>query len=274
MRIVIDSLIGLMLIAVLVGVVVLNRGRERDERDVAAVQSALERLHEQAAYHNTVQSAMAGHQTLLVHIHEEWFGGDRPSNVLLDDSHPWIDLAPPGDLGTHPPDPVATEPGQAGFWYNPTTGVFRARVTPRDSEALTLALYNQINGTSLEAFEQIPDPARKPVAHQLGLTPATQYASMANLTWTEPEPEDNLARDLAPLVEEIKAQARAQIQDQPRDQAGVKPGTQSDTGNQAQTHAASEDEGAGQADTDPLDGDEVSQPAVADHPADRPTLKK
>jgi|GEM_PF-2007251 len=185
MRVLIDILIGLMVIAVVAGGVVLYHSQRQDEQDIVAVQQALGRLSEQAAYHNAVQSAMAGHDTLLVHMSESWFGDKLPLNVLVSEGHPWIDLAPPGDLGTHPPDPVITSQTQAGFWYNPTLGIFRARVTPGLNEVETLSLYNQINDTSLEVFEQIPDPARTPIAHVPGTTPAQQYATMANRTWSE-----------------------------------------------------------------------------------------
>jgi len=197
MRVIIDIMIGLMLVAVVAGGFMIYNSRQQDERDIQAVRSALHQLHEQAAYHTAVQSAMAGRDTLLVHLHTEWFGEDVPTNVLLEEGHPWLDLAPPGDLGLNPPDPVISDRSQAGFWYNPTTGVFRARVAPGSSEAETLALYNEINGTALDAFEQLPDPARRPIAHVPGQTPAKQYASMANKSWSEPVPErDEIPSDL------------------------------------------------------------------------------
>ncbi|MEM9348425.1 MAG: hypothetical protein AAGB26_17690 [Planctomycetota bacterium] len=197
MRIVIDFMIGLMLVAVVAGGLYLYNRREQSRQDVDSVRVALQQLQQQAAYHRTVQSAVAGREVLLVHLHPEWFGDDVPANVLLNGDRPWIDLAPPGDLGEHPPDPVVHGDEQAGFWYNPTTGVFRARVSPASSEALTLARYNEVNGTALPAFEQIPDPSRQPLAHVPGKTPAKQYASMANMTWSElSAPEVSLETDL------------------------------------------------------------------------------
>ncbi|MFK7790477.1 MAG: hypothetical protein AB8C95_13405 [Phycisphaeraceae bacterium] len=197
MRIVIDIMIGLMLIAVVAGGLYLYNSKAHDEQQTEVVRAALQQLQEQAAYHTTVQSAMAGQDVLLVHLHREWFGEDVPTNVLVEGDRPWIDLAPPGDLGDHPPDPVVSSQTQAGFWYNPTTGTFRARVTPAASEALTLALYNEINGTALPGFDPIPDTTRQPMAHTLGLTPARQYASMANKTWSEKRVDDDLpATDL------------------------------------------------------------------------------
>lgn len=229
MRILIDSLTGLMLVAVVVCVVVLYRGQQEDQRSVEAVTTALDRLHEQAAYHTAVQSAMQGHDTLLVHVQQGWFGDNLPINTLVGAECPWIDLAPPGDLSIHPPDPVATDRHQAGFWYNPTTGVFRARVTPLSSEAQTLALYNEVNASSLQAFEQIPDPARKPIAHRLGSIPVKQYASLANKTWSESRPEETeqLFEQLAEDIE-LHKQAVAAAEPTNTGSAGSDAGSDAD----------------------------------------------
>lgn len=207
MRIVIDIMIGLMVVSVIVGGVYLYASRAQEDNQVQAVKTALAQLEQQAAYHQTVQSAIAQRDVLLVHIHEQWFGEDVPANVLLDSDRPWIDLAPPGDLGEHPPDPVVYGQEQAGFWYNPTTGVFRARVRPASSEAQTLALYNEVNGTALPGFEPIPDTTRQPLAHVPGTTPAKQYASMANKAWAEPVADEPLATDLLEQVLAEDAQA-------------------------------------------------------------------
>jgi len=204
MRIVIDIMIGLMVVAVLATGVYLYNSRAQGEQTVQAVRSSLARLEQQAAYHTTVQSAMAGRDVLLVHIDQRWFGEDVPTNPLLDANRPWIDLAPPGDVGQHPPDPVIYDEHQASFWYNPTTGTFRARVAPAASEAATLTLYNQVNTTALTGFAEIPDTSRQPIAHTPGKTPARQYASMANKTWSEtPDEREELATDL------IEAEARS-----------------------------------------------------------------
>lgn len=221
MRIVIDIMIGSMLIAVVAGGLYLYNTQANDQREVASVRAALQQLQEQAAYHTTVQSAMAGHDVLLVHLHRAWFGEDVPSNALLAGDRPWIDLAPPGDLGLHPPDPVATSEEQASFWYNPTTGTFRARVSPATSEAQTLALYNEVNGSSLPEFDVIPDTSRQPLAHIPGQTPAKQYASMANKTWSQPAApkESELNTDL--LTGESVDQPQSSTADQAEE---VNPG--------------------------------------------------
>jgi len=179
MRLVIDSLIVVMVLGVLGGVLYLNRTTEEGEQDTASVIAALSQLHEETEHQTAIATAVAGRETVVAQVMPHWFADGVPVNVLVGEGQPWIDLAPPGDEGIHPPDPVVTGPGQAGFWYNPTAGVFRARVMPQLSEADTLALYNQLNGTALTAFEEAPDPARQPLAYTPGQTPNTNYASPA-----------------------------------------------------------------------------------------------
>lgn len=226
-RIVIDIMIGLMLIGVVAGGVSLYTSRQQVDRDIDTVRQALDRLQQQATYHGTMQSAMADRDVMLVHVHAEWFGEDVPANVLLDADRPWIDLAPPGDLGAHPPDPVAYTSEQAGFWYNPTIGVFRARVRPASSEAQTLVLYNDVNGTALSRFEQIPNPSRQPLVHHPGQTPVKQYAAMANKAWSEGSNEKELATDLLE-AEILAAQADAATKQSEADSASQTVDTDSE----------------------------------------------
>lgn len=271
MRIVIDSLIAVMLVAVLACVLMLNHQRRDGEASVAVVQNALKRLHDQAAYHTALASAER--ETLLVHVHEAWFGRDLPTNVLAEGERPWLDLAPPGDFGLHPPDPVISGSNQAGFWYNPTTGTFRARVMPGPSEAQTLALYNRVNGTALDTFEQMPDPARKPIAHQVGTTPARQYASMANRTWSEPEPpsQEQTERAFAPLIDPeqksafLKAVEQFLVHEDPQGQPAdfLQDGANGETNGDVSGDA-----------TEPAGSDTPGAEAIVDEPGHRPTLKK
>lgn len=192
MRLVIDSLIVIMLLAVLGGVVMLHQSRKQGERDLAQTQQALSALHAQTAYQSTVKSAMAGHEQVLVYIEPAWFGEQLPKNQLISGDRPWLDLAPPGDLGEHPPDPIILDDQQAAFWYNPTLGVFRARVEPQLSEAKTLELYNQVNTCQLLAFDAVPSPDRRPMAHVPDQTPSRHYASLA-AGWDSAAPQAPLA---------------------------------------------------------------------------------
>lgn len=166
MRLVIDTLIALMVVALVGGVLWTVQSGERAEADVLAVRDSLGQLTEQAKYQGAlghISNSPAGYP---VHMMPEWFGETLPVNVLLPSDHPWIDLAPPGDTGFHPPDPVAQDETQAGFWYNPNTGVFRARVPAAPTRQAEQALYQQLNGTAIEIAELAADPERTPQTYR------------------------------------------------------------------------------------------------------------
>lgn len=179
MRLVLHSLIALAAVFGLGAMLLHNRAQDTRAADVAFVQESLTRLHERTAYHAALKAAAADdpRNALLVAVEPGWFGQRLPLNVLLDVDHPWIDLAPPGDRSDHPPDPVIRRGHQAGFWYNPTLGVFRARVPQQATERQTLELYNTLNTAELAALPLIADPLRAPLAYRPGITPGTAHAS-------------------------------------------------------------------------------------------------
>lgn len=180
MRLVLDSLIALMLVAILCGVLMHQRRQDRALADLQLVHESLVQLKERAF----LQAAMESDEEHTGprypdRLKPEWFPQTLPVNVLVDQHHPWIDLAPPHDFAQHPPDPVIDGPEQAGFWYNPNNGVFRARVTPQITDRQTLKLYNQANGSALAALP-LNNADRQPLAMQLdprGDTPPHQRRS-------------------------------------------------------------------------------------------------
>jgi hypothetical protein len=163
MRRVIDMLIVLMLVAVLVGLVWHYRGEQKELEDYRAVHDAISRLYEQALSQGSLAepTTKAGFPLM---IHERWFRGDLPVNVAVDAGQPWLDIAPLGDMSDQPPDPVITTADQAGIWYNPNRGLFRARVMPQFTDEETLTLYNQLNNTALKLLPRDAKPERQPVS--------------------------------------------------------------------------------------------------------------
>ena len=167
MRLMIDTMIAVMLAGVVGGGMWLHRERVASAQRVQQVQAALAQLQEKADYYRTLAKvqeeyvAMGGHGD----ISPQWFQDDLPINVIVPLDCPWLDLAPEGDYATHPPDPVVTHDGQAGFWYNPSTGVFRARVTPQYTDAATAELYHQVNGAQPVSLAYDDDPDRQPVGY-------------------------------------------------------------------------------------------------------------
>jgi len=204
MRLVIDSIIALMLVGLLVGVMVHHRQESAELGEVRAVHEALARLHEAATLHRVLDAEGDARRGYLRIVKPAWFGQELPVNVLVGHDHPWIDVAPPADLADHPPDPVADSSQQAGFWYNPNRGIFRARVRRQVSERQTLALYNRVNGCALSSAVPDPAPARQPVA----LAPADLTTALAS-----PEPGR-----VQPATRPSPADAPPAIDDIPEDE--------------------------------------------------------
>lgn len=177
MRIVMDILIVSMLVAILAGVVWHYRGQEQEYGEHAAVHEALDRLYTQMLLHatSTKDGKTQGFPPI---IDQTWFEEKEqavPVNSMAPSANPWLDIAPPGDMNDHPPDPMILTETQAGFWYNPNRGIVRARVAPQFSESETLKLYNQLNNVGIDSVKYIDDDARKPI-------PLEQAAEIAAAT--------------------------------------------------------------------------------------------
>ncbi len=165
MRVVYDILTVLMFFTIVGGMLLMNRQQRLTEQDYAAVRQSLARLAERTVYHKALGDAElteAGHPK---QIDPSWFGGAPPVNVLSPEGSPWIDVAPPGDFAEHPPDPLLIEPGQAGIWYNPNNGVFRARAPALVTDRASLELYNRLNSVSLAELPFDGRRERQPIAH-------------------------------------------------------------------------------------------------------------
>lgn len=167
MRLFVDSLIALMLVAVLGTLVWHHSETQRKLTQHQFVHRSLARLHEQAVFHAALDATQTSSRGFPLRIAPSWFGEQLPVNVLVSTRRPWLDVAPEGDSADHPPDPVIERYDQAGFWYNPHRGIFRARVERQITDRRTLELYNQVNGTALQTLPRYRDASREPVPHEL-----------------------------------------------------------------------------------------------------------
>lgn len=183
MRLVVDSLIAVMLVMLLAAVVWAHRTDRQRIATHDRVYESLAALHEQAVYHGALGDTELSDTGFPKQVSPDWFGADLPYNYLAEGDRPWIDVAPPGDYADNPPDPVIGDLDQAGFWYNPNRGIFRARVPAMESDAQTLALYNRLNNAELGELPRQIDEARQPLAHR-PLPAATARAVVLE----EPEP--------------------------------------------------------------------------------------
>jgi len=168
MRLVIDAMIVVMLLALVGGVVWFVYQRRQDSARLNQTVRALEMLQDEVA----LQTALAlpeaedAQSTYPAEIDAAWFGAGKPINALAEPFHPWMGVAEQGDNSEHPADPVLDRSGQAMFWYNPTKGIVRARVPRQTTDERTLALYNRVNRTALAKLpaadsENEPAPANE-----------------------------------------------------------------------------------------------------------------
>ncbi len=155
-RLLIDGLIAILATGIFASLLLQRRQESRTAEQVVRVRQSLAQLQEQALFYGILREVELGPSGLPTQISPLWFRQGLPMNTMVPGRQPWIDIAPPGDLSEDPPDPVITRPDQAGFWYNPNRGVFRARVTPQWSDEATLRLYNELNGTTRQSL-----PARQ-----------------------------------------------------------------------------------------------------------------
>lgn len=170
MRYAIDILIVLM-IAAMVSAVVMHRSRDAQHTDLQGqTVAALNQLHKELQVRFSIEEGDKSATGYPVFIQPNWFKpGPHPTNGLATEDQPWIDIAPPTDFDENPPDPVLAAGEQAGLWYNPNLGVFRARVPFKGTEQATLALYNAVNGTHLQSLPSaLPasSPDRAPIAYR------------------------------------------------------------------------------------------------------------
>ncbi len=162
MRLILDTLIAVMLAAILGGLLLHYRDQEQSLDRVGAIQTSLAVLREQAQYQRALGQVAATQEGYPIILSPLWFGEKLPTNMLLSPRYPWMDIAPIDDRASHPPDPIIRQGDQACFWYNPNTGVVRARVPPGFSATETLRVYNLVNGTTLAALVELPESDAAP----------------------------------------------------------------------------------------------------------------
>jgi hypothetical protein len=153
MRLIIDSLVAVMLVAVVAGFIVHNRHDKEIQQRRDLARSAVQRLHSQVMLHTAMENESLSSRGYPATIDAVWFGDNVPVNRLLPDGHPWVQLATVDEQDEqHPRKRIATHPGVAQFWYNPYLGIVRARVPADISDASALRIYNYVNDCSLSSI--------------------------------------------------------------------------------------------------------------------------
>lgn len=165
MRILINSMIVVMLVVIAATAVLHYRANRQARDELVTVRDGLQSFDDQLAFQSALWQAREDSVgDYPPQVMPGWFDAGPPSNPLLKTGHPWIDIAPPDDFSENPPDPLAENTNQAGFWYNPNLGIVRARVPRQVTDEQTLELYNRVNRVHLAELPDDPDPDRVPLA--------------------------------------------------------------------------------------------------------------
>lgn len=150
MRLILDTLVALMLAAILVGVVFHSRSDRAIDEARETTRLELRRFQQQISLQSALAKVERTERGYPVMIDPDWFQGSLPSNPLLGPEHPWVEIASPEQEALmHPQERVASNKGIAKFWYNPYAGVVRARVPVGLSDTASLELYNFVNDAGL-----------------------------------------------------------------------------------------------------------------------------
>jgi hypothetical protein len=150
LRLLIDTLIAAMLVAILSGVVWQQRQQESHMAKVDAVQQAVRAIQSQAFYRGAVGDAPVTANGYAKRMDPAWFEGHTPRNLLVQGEYlPWIEIVQDKAADLFNPSYILGDGGHAEFWYNPKRGQVRARVPMQMTQEDTLDLYNLVNGTSL-----------------------------------------------------------------------------------------------------------------------------
>jgi hypothetical protein len=178
MRLLIDSMIVVMVLSIIGGTVAYRQESTRQDLDLDTVCDGLDRFQTKLQFHSALwQAQEQAVGEYPPQVMPGWFDDRPPQNTLISTDRPWVDIAPLEDYNDQPPDPLATGPGQASFWYNPALGVVRARVPVQNTDRQTLELYNMVNGTSLSVLPCDRDPDRAPLAWNANRVTTGQHAS-------------------------------------------------------------------------------------------------
>ncbi|MEX0887644.1 MAG: hypothetical protein WD009_14525 [Phycisphaeraceae bacterium] len=194
MRLMIDMLIGVLAIAVLSTMLLAQHRERREVHEFDRAHRALASMHQQLLYQAALGEVRLTANGFPERLDPAWFGEELPVNPLAPPPDwAWVDLAPAGDHQDHPPDPVLTDPGQAGLWYNANRGVVRLRVPDQLSRRRTLELYNELNNSALEALPARAEREHRAAAETLHAMPGVHARGPARPENDEPEAADTPA---------------------------------------------------------------------------------
>jgi hypothetical protein len=156
MRLFFKGFIAMLVLAGLSGVMWLHQRDVHQQHQRDLVRTEVRRFQQQISLQAALNRHVHDIQSFPTTIDPMWFDGDLPRNLLLDDSHPWLEVASADDAELeHPRQRVAASRSLAKFWYNPGNGIVRARVPALVSDQDTLDAYNHVNSCELSSLFEV-----------------------------------------------------------------------------------------------------------------------
>ncbi len=179
MRLILDSLMAVVLAALLAGILLHQRHEQEQRRDVETLRANVRLIQQQVMLQSALERVPRNEYGFPITIDPQWFGDMVPRNPLLGNDRPWMEVAGADEARlTHPLVRTGDHPSIASFWYNPITGTVRARVPHSVSDARTLELYNFVNGCNLPSLFAVTDSSSRALGV---LTPAAEERTRAAL---------------------------------------------------------------------------------------------
>jgi hypothetical protein len=136
-------------LAITATVVIVIEGRENERERAQAIsgtRDAVRMLQAEVAVQAALSSPAGDRRVFPRSINPAWFRVETPRNHLLNEHHPWVEVASPYELDLDDPLDLTVDGGQhAMFWYNPARGVIRARVPRTLTDADARGLYDAVN---------------------------------------------------------------------------------------------------------------------------------
>ncbi|MEM8758194.1 MAG: hypothetical protein AAGF47_10495 [Planctomycetota bacterium] len=147
------DVIALLTVLAVAGAWWMSRGGPEEPTGLETTRNAVELMHAQVILRSYSDRAVLNDVGLPEVIDPSWFD-ELPQNATVDSARPWLEIAADTQSGwRHPRQIFVTERTDASFWYNPWLGIVRARVAMQPTDAMTVAQYNRVNGTSLRSSD-------------------------------------------------------------------------------------------------------------------------
>lgn len=154
MRYVCDAIMILLLVAILTAYNAYQNSVDDEVLKIEELKDSVHLIEQQILYHSMMDNVPLNEYGYPLTVKPEWFTTELPRNTTISSKHPWLEVDKNATHTTlHPDIIVADGPTPlAGFWYNPTNGILRARIPQMISDQKTIEVYNDINRSNLRTL--------------------------------------------------------------------------------------------------------------------------